>query len=67
MRTLERVTDDKRRQSFYFPEDMLREIEDEAVRLERPVSWVVMAFRSCAISQQLTARNFGAKARLPTV
>ena len=42
MRTFERVTDDKRRQSFYFPKEMVREIEDEAVRLERPISWVVI-------------------------
>ena len=32
---------DKRKQSLYFPEDMLREIETEAQRLDRSLSWVV--------------------------
>lgn len=31
----------KRKQSFYFPEDMLTEISDEAERLDRSLSWVV--------------------------
>ncbi len=32
---------DKRKQSLYFPEDMLREIQEEATRLDRSLSWVV--------------------------
>lgn len=32
---------DKRKQSLYFPDDMLRNIEAEAVRLSRSMSWVV--------------------------
>ena len=32
---------DKRKQSLYFPEEMLREIQDEAKRLDRSLSWVV--------------------------
>jgi uncharacterized small protein (TIGR04563 family) len=32
---------DKRKQSLYFPEDMLDEISREAVRLDRSLSWVV--------------------------
>jgi uncharacterized small protein (TIGR04563 family) len=32
---------DKRKQSLYFPEDMLDEITKEAVRLDRSLSWVV--------------------------
>ncbi len=32
---------DKRKQSLYFPELMLQEIKDEAVRLDRSLSWVV--------------------------
>jgi uncharacterized small protein (TIGR04563 family) len=32
---------DKRKQSLYFPESMLTEIKDEAVRLDRSLSWVV--------------------------
>ena len=34
-------TSDKRKQSLYFPEDMLREIEEEAVRQDRSKSWIV--------------------------
>ena len=32
---------DKRKQSLYFPEDMLREIQQEANRQDRSLSWVV--------------------------
>jgi uncharacterized small protein (TIGR04563 family) len=32
---------DKRKQSLYFPEEMLKEIEHEAQRLDRSLSWVV--------------------------
>lgn len=32
---------DKRKQSLYFPEDMLDEIKQEAVRLDRSLSWIV--------------------------
>ena len=32
---------DKRKQSLYFPEDMLAEIQHEAQRLDRSLSWVV--------------------------
>ena len=32
---------DKRKQSLYFPEDMLTEIQEEARRLDRSLSWVV--------------------------
>jgi len=32
---------DKRKQSLYFPEDMLQEIKEEAARLDRSLSWVV--------------------------
>jgi uncharacterized small protein (TIGR04563 family) len=32
---------DKRKQSLYFPEDMLSEIQDEATRQDRSLSWVV--------------------------
>jgi uncharacterized small protein (TIGR04563 family) len=32
---------DKRKQSLYFPESMLTEIKEEAVRLDRSLSWVV--------------------------
>jgi uncharacterized small protein (TIGR04563 family) len=32
---------DKRKQSLYFPEDMLNEIQEEATRLDRSLSWIV--------------------------
>jgi uncharacterized small protein (TIGR04563 family) len=32
---------DKRKQSLYFPEAMLQEIKDEAMRLDRSLSWIV--------------------------
>jgi uncharacterized small protein (TIGR04563 family) len=32
---------DKRKQSLYFPEEMLREIQEEANRQDRSLSWVV--------------------------
>jgi uncharacterized small protein (TIGR04563 family) len=40
-------TSDKRKQSLYFPEDMLREIQEEATRQDRSLSWIVQqAWRS---------------------
>ncbi len=32
---------DKRKQSLYFPEDMLHEIQGEANRQDRSLSWIV--------------------------
>ena len=32
---------DKRKQSLYFPEDMLEDIRQEANRLDRSLSWIV--------------------------
>ncbi len=32
---------DKRKQSLYFPEDMLNEIQAEATRQDRSLSWIV--------------------------
>jgi uncharacterized small protein (TIGR04563 family) len=32
---------DKRKQSLYFPEEMLAEIQAEAARLDRSLSWIV--------------------------
>ena len=34
-------TSDKRKQSLYFPEKMLKEIQSEAVRQDRSLSWIV--------------------------
>ncbi len=32
---------DRRKQSLYFPEDMLREIQESATRMDRSLSWVI--------------------------
>ena len=34
-------TSDKRKQSLYFPEKMLKEIQSEALRQDRSLSWIV--------------------------
>jgi uncharacterized small protein (TIGR04563 family) len=34
-------TTDHRKQSLYFPEDMLQEIQREAERQDRSISWIV--------------------------
>lgn len=34
-------TSDKRKQSLYFPEEMLKEIQEEATRQDRSLSWIV--------------------------
>lgn len=34
-------TTDKRKQSLYFPETMLKEIQEEATRQDRSLSWIV--------------------------
>lgn len=40
--TISRVsTSDKRKQSLYFPEEMLKEIGAEATRQDRSLSWIV--------------------------
>ena len=39
--SLEMANADKRKQSLYFPEDMLKEIQHEAQRLDRSLSWIV--------------------------
>lgn len=35
------VSSDKRKQSIYLPEDILEEIQREATRLDRSLSWIV--------------------------
>ena len=35
------ATSDKRKQSLYFPEEMLKEIQHEAARQDRSLSWIV--------------------------
>lgn len=40
---------DKRKQSLYFPEEMLNEIQKEAIRQDRSLSWIVQ--RAWAIAR----------------
>ena len=35
------MSTDKRKQSLYFPETMLKDLQHEADRLDRSLSWVV--------------------------
>ncbi len=35
------AANEKRKQSLYFPDDVLNEISTEAIRLDRSLSWVV--------------------------
>ena len=49
---------DKRKQSLYFPEDMLEEIQREALRQDRSLSWVV---------QQAVRRAMPDIKRIPSV
>jgi len=41
MEDLERKGTDKRKQSLYFPVEMLEEIKAEAARQDRSLSWIV--------------------------
>ena len=44
---------DKRKQSLYFPEEMLREIQEEATRQDRSLSWIVQ--KAWKISRRTSA------------
>jgi uncharacterized small protein (TIGR04563 family) len=35
------VSSDKRKQSLYFPEEMLLDIQEQATRQDRSLSWIV--------------------------
>ena len=42
---------DKRKQSLYFPEEMLREIQEAATRQDRSLSWIVQQAWNTARAQ----------------
>lgn len=42
---------DKRKQSLYFPESMLHDIQHEAARLDRSLSWIVQRCVKIAIPE----------------
>jgi uncharacterized small protein (TIGR04563 family) len=45
---------DKRKQSLYFPEEMLREIGAEATRQDRSMSWIVQKAWKVARKDMMT-------------
>jgi uncharacterized small protein (TIGR04563 family) len=47
----ENIKSDKRKQSLYFPEDMLEEIKREANRQDRSLSWIVQRAWTIARSE----------------
>jgi uncharacterized small protein (TIGR04563 family) len=58
---------DKRKQSLYFPEEMLAEIQHEAKRLDRSLSWIVQQGWKIARERMKTfpASNEGTPDALP--
>ena len=53
---------DKRKQSLYFPEEMLSEIQQEAARLDRSLSWIV---QQCWKLARKTMKTFPASNDAP--
>lgn len=45
------ASSDKRKQSLYFPDEMLKEIQNEANRQDRSLSWIVQKAWKIARSQ----------------
>jgi len=45
------ITPDKRKQSLYFPDEMLREIQEEAARQDRSLSWIMQRAWKAARAQ----------------
>lgn len=45
---------DKRKQSLYFPEEMLKEIANEAMRQDRSMSWIVQKSWKAARKEIMT-------------
>jgi uncharacterized small protein (TIGR04563 family) len=56
---------DKRKQSLYFSEEMLQEIQEEAIRQDRSLSWVVQQAWKLA-RQQITSMRAYNEAPPPT-
>jgi uncharacterized small protein (TIGR04563 family) len=50
---------DKRKQSLYFPEEMLREIGAEATRQDRSLSWIVQKAWKAARKDIMSAPAVG--------
>ena len=50
-------TSDKRKQSLYFPEEMLKEIGAEATRQDRSLSWIVQKAWKAARKDLMSIRS----------
>jgi uncharacterized small protein (TIGR04563 family) len=53
---------DKQKQSLYFPEDILKEIQAEAIRQDRSLSWIVQKAWQAARKEMMklpSATDFG--------
>jgi uncharacterized small protein (TIGR04563 family) len=48
---------DKRKQSLYFPEEMLKEIGAEATRQDRSLSWIVQKAWKAARKEIMSIRS----------
>jgi uncharacterized small protein (TIGR04563 family) len=55
---------DKRKQSLYFPEEMLREIQSEATRQDRSLSWIMQ--RAWRTAREMVAKMPGTEDLAPT-
>ena len=53
-------TSDKRKQSLYFPEEMLKEIGAEATRQDRSLSWIVQRAWKAAYKDIMKIPSVGA-------
>jgi uncharacterized small protein (TIGR04563 family) len=49
---------DKRKQSLYFPEEMLKEIVDTATRQDRSLSWIVQKAWKAARKRIMSVPNW---------
>ncbi len=54
---------DKRKQSLYFPDDVLQEIQAEAIRQDRSLSWVVQ--RAWTLARERVKNMPSAPGNLP--
>jgi uncharacterized small protein (TIGR04563 family) len=54
---------DKRKQSLYFPDEMLKEISNEAMRQDRSLSWIVQKAWKAARKDIMGIPSMGEPAR----
>lgn len=56
------TTTDKRKRSLYFPDNILREMQSEAKRQERSLSWIVQYAWRIARSEMMRLPSVGSSA-----